>query len=52
MYPVLFPSGRILTFSVLALAETYVLAYNGVLLNNPTKLRVFTLNSESAIINA
>lgn len=35
MYSVLFPSGRILTFSVLALAETYVLAYNGVLLSNP-----------------
>ena len=36
MYSVLFPSGRILTFSVLKLAETYVIAYNGVMLSNPT----------------
>ena len=36
MYSVLFPSGKVLTFSVLSLAETYVIAYKGVLLSNPT----------------
>jgi hypothetical protein len=37
MYSVLFPSGRILTFSVLSLAETYAIAYNGVMLSNPVE---------------
>lgn len=34
MYTVLFPSGKTLTFSVKALAETYVVAYRGVLIGD------------------
>jgi hypothetical protein len=44
MYTVLFPSGNTLVFSVKALAETYVMAYRGVLIgspeNNPTETMV------------
>jgi hypothetical protein len=36
MYTVLFPNGNTLVFSVKALAETYVMAYRGVLISNPT----------------
>ena len=35
MYTVLFPSGKTLVFSVKALAETYVIAYRGVLIGSP-----------------
>lgn len=35
MYTVLFPSGNTLVFSVKALAETYVIAYRGVLIGCP-----------------
>lgn len=35
MYTVLFPSGKTLVFSVKALAETYVVAYRGVLIGAP-----------------
>jgi hypothetical protein len=35
VYTVLFPSGKTLVFSVRALAETYVIAYRGVLLSAP-----------------
>ena len=35
MYTVLFPSGKTLTFSVRALADTYIVAYGGVLLAAP-----------------
>lgn len=35
MYTVLFPSGKTLVFSVKALAETYVVAYRGVLIGCP-----------------
>ena len=35
MYTVLFPSGKTLVFSVKALAETYVIAYRGVLIGCP-----------------
>lgn len=35
MYIVLFPSGKTLTFSVKALADTYVDAYNGKLISVP-----------------
>lgn len=35
MYTVLFPSGKTLVFGVKSLAETYVLAYHGVLLAVP-----------------
>ena len=35
MYTVLFPSGKTLVFSVKALAETYVLAYKGILIGCP-----------------
>lgn len=35
MYTVLFPSGRIEVFGVKALAETYVIAYRGVLIGAP-----------------
>lgn len=52
MYAVLFPSGKILTFSVLALAETYVVAYNGVLLSNPQDRMGFTFNQEPVTISA
>ena len=34
MFTVLFPSGKTLVFSVRALAETYVLAYRGVLISD------------------
>jgi hypothetical protein len=34
MYTVLFPSGKTLVFSIRALAETYVLAYRGVLVSD------------------
>ena len=34
MYTVLFPSGKTLVFSVKAVAETYVLAYRGVLVSD------------------
>ena len=40
MFTVLFPSGKTLSFSVLAVAETYVIAYKGVLLNNPKDCKV------------
>jgi hypothetical protein len=40
MFVVLFPSGRTLSFSVKALAETYVMAYNGVLINDPQESKV------------
>jgi hypothetical protein len=42
MYTVLFPSGKTLSFTVLALAETYVQAYKGVLLSNPQECKVIT----------
>jgi hypothetical protein len=35
MYTVLFPSGKTLVFGVKALAETYVIAYRGVLIGSP-----------------
>lgn len=35
MYTVLFPSGKTLTFSVKALAETYLRAYKGVMIGCP-----------------
>lgn len=35
MFTVLFPSGKTITFSVKALAETYVRAYKGVLISCP-----------------
>lgn len=34
MYTVLFPSGKTLVFSVRALAETYVIAYRGVMISD------------------
>lgn len=40
MYAVMFPSGKTLVFSVKALAETYVVAYRGILLSNPTENEV------------
>ena len=40
MYTVLFPSGRIEVFGVKALAETYVIAYRGVLLAAPVDFNV------------
>lgn len=36
MYTVLFPSGKTLVFGIKALAETYVLAYSGVLISGET----------------
>ena len=35
MYTVMFPSGKTLVFSVKALAETYVVAYRGVIIGCP-----------------
>lgn len=35
MYTVLFPSGRTEVFRVKALAETYVVAFRGVLISKP-----------------
>lgn len=35
MYTVMFPDGRTLVFGVKALAETYVIAYRGVLIGAP-----------------
>ena len=40
MYTVLFPSGKTLTFSVKALAETYVIAYRAVLIGAPVDFNV------------
>ena len=40
MYTVLFPSGKTLTFSVKALADTYIVAYGGVLLAAPVDFNV------------
>lgn len=40
MYTVLFPSGKTLSFTVLSLAQTYVVAYKGVLLSNPQECKV------------
>lgn len=37
MFTVLFPSGRTLTFGTLVLAETYAVAYKGVILSNPVE---------------
>ena len=34
MYTVLFPSGKTLVFSIRAVAETYVIAYRGVLIGD------------------
>lgn len=36
MYTVLFPSGKTLVFGIRELADTYVLAYNGVLISGET----------------
>ena len=36
MYTVLFPSGKTLVFGIKVLAETYVVAYNGVLISGET----------------
>jgi hypothetical protein len=52
LYAVLFPSGKVLSFSVLAVAETYVLAYKGILLSNPQDRMGFTLIQDPVIINA
>ena len=35
MYTVLFPTGRTEVFSVKELAETYVVAYRGILISKP-----------------
>ena len=40
MYTVLFPSGKTLVFRVRSLAETYVIAYRGVLLTAPVDFNV------------
>lgn len=45
MFTVLFPSGKTLVFGVKALAETYVLAYHGVLLTPtviPTEIKGYS----------
>lgn len=36
MYTVLFPSGKTLVFGIRELAETYVMAYDGVLISGET----------------
>ena len=36
MYTVLFPSGKTLVFGIRELADTYVLAYDGVLISGET----------------
>jgi hypothetical protein len=40
MYTVLFPSGKTLVFGVKALAETYIVAYKGVLISAPVNFNV------------
>ena len=40
MYTVLFPSGKTLVFRIRSLAETYVLAYSGVLIAVPVDSNV------------
>jgi hypothetical protein len=40
VYTVLFPSGKTLVFGVRALAETYVIAYKGVLVGAPVDFNV------------
>ena len=45
MYTVLFPSGRIEVFNVKALAETYIVAYKGVLIGCdviPTEIKGYS----------
>ena len=37
MYTVLFPSGKTLVFSIKSLAETYCIAYSGVMIGFPTE---------------
>lgn len=43
MYTVLFPNGKILVFSVKELAETYVVAYNGVLISDSVYFNSFPM---------
>ena len=40
MYTVLFPNGKTLVFSVKELADTYILAYSGVLIGSPVDFNV------------
>lgn len=40
MYTVLFPSGKTLVFSVKECAETWILAYKGVLIASPVDFNV------------
>jgi hypothetical protein len=39
MFTVYFPNGNTLVFSVRALAETYVVAYRGVLISSPIEIK-------------
>ena len=50
MYTVLFPSGKTLVFGVKALAETYVLAYNGVLISGETVEHGITLKTVGCLL--
>ena len=48
MYTVLFPSGRIEVFGVKALAETYIVAFKGVLIGSsviPTREKGYSQES-------
>lgn len=50
MYTVLFPSGKTLVFSIRELAETYVLAYSGVLISGETAETGITLKSVGCLL--
>jgi hypothetical protein len=51
VYTVLFPSGRIEVFGVKALAETYIVAYKGVLISAPViPTREKGLSQESTLL--
>lgn len=51
MYTVLFPSGKTLVFGILALAETYVLAYGGVLIGAPVDFNVVPMYNQCIELN-
>lgn len=51
MYTVLFPSGKTLVFYVKALAETYVVAYGGVIVGSPVDFNVVSMYNHCIELN-
>lgn len=50
MYTVLFPSGKTLVFGIRELAETYVMAYRGVLITGETVEVGITLKTVGCLL--